>query len=258
MNEMDRLNNSEGTKLDKLKSAVLAFSLTFLVFLLLPLSNLLTQQPAETVVVSRPIHLVNLQASPDTERTPAQKEIVPTPAEVPAAVVPKLQSELPKKTALNPVLNFQAPLQLPSLPLVSKMDLQVQVQQPPEAEAVPEAASDNRLTSTNSGAEVASLPDKEVYEFAEVDREPKIMLQVPPLFPELAKRRNIEGQVTVEFVIDVNGEPQNIQILQADPEQIFNSAVVNAVRQWRFEAALKNDSKVPVRAETTLRFQLED
>ncbi len=55
---------------------------------------------------------------------------------------------------------------------------------------------------------------------------------VPPVYPPLAKRAGVEGQVLVEVTCSADGRVTNIKWLRGDV--IFKEAVETALRQWRF------------------------
>ena len=66
------------------------------------------------------------------------------------------------------------------------------------------------------------------------------------VYPQLARRIRMLGAVGVEMVVDENGTPQDLRVIEsAGP--ILDRAVVDAVATWRYEPARKNGVKVKVR-----------
>ncbi|MFT5706740.1 MAG: TonB family protein [Oceanospirillaceae bacterium] len=57
-----------------------------------------------------------------------------------------------------------------------------------------------------------------------------------PKYPKRARRRGVEGVVTVAFVVNKNGTvaKNTLRIVSAQPAKVFNKAVISAVVKWRF------------------------
>lgn len=58
---------------------------------------------------------------------------------------------------------------------------------------------------------------------------------VPPHYPSGAYRARQGGRVTVSFMVGRNGHTRDIRVLSSKPRHTFDSAAVDAVRQWRFK-----------------------
>ena len=58
---------------------------------------------------------------------------------------------------------------------------------------------------------------------------------VTPEYPASAMRRDASGTVTVRFDVNSNGKATNVEIVDAQPDRTFNSAVIRAVRRSDFE-----------------------
>jgi TonB family protein len=84
------------------------------------------------------------------------------------------------------------------------------------------------------------------------------MLQPQPEFPAKARADSIEGWVTVSYVIGRDGRVSNVDIVAAQPRNVFESAVRRAVRSWRFEPTTVDGSAVATRKTQTIRFSLSD
>jgi protein TonB len=82
------------------------------------------------------------------------------------------------------------------------------------------------------------------------------VVQIPPQYPHNAKRRHLEGYVDVEFTVDREGRVADPKIIAADPPNVFNRAVIQALRHWRFEPRLVDGLAVAVRAKQRIDFNL--
>jgi len=89
------------------------------------------------------------------------------------------------------------------------------------------------------------------------DREPLVAAQVPPPYPYLARRRGIEGAVTVRFLVDRQGQVRHLSVLKAEPPGVFEETVLRTVARWRFRPGLHEGQAVEAWVETTIRFKLE-
>jgi TonB family protein len=73
-------------------------------------------------------------------------------------------------------------------------------------------------------------------------------------FPEAAKRSRLQGVVEMSFLIDENGEVSELEVLESGGE-VFDDAVIETVRSWRYEPATKHGVRVKMRWVQRFRFQ---
>lgn len=57
----------------------------------------------------------------------------------------------------------------------------------------------------------------------------------PPKYPIKAARNRIEGYAKLEFDISPDGHPININVIEAYPSEIFNSAALESFSSWRYK-----------------------
>jgi protein TonB len=77
---------------------------------------------------------------------------------------------------------------------------------------------------------------------------------VAPEYPMDALARRVGGVVQVAFVVDVKGEPRNIEVVAADPKGIFDRAAVAAVKRWRYEPVVVDGAPAEVPVRMQIRF----
>jgi len=75
----------------------------------------------------------------------------------------------------------------------------------------------------------------------------------PVVYPQVAKRANIQGDVVVNAVIDEQGHVAGMQVVSGP--LVLRQAAVDALRQWRYEPGLLNGQPVPVQVVARIRFQ---
>jgi len=108
-----------------------------------------------------------------------------------------------------------------------------------------------RLSAAQGPPRPAPSPEWIPYEGALVafDRSvspPRKISGNPPPYPDEARRVNLLGTVKVAMIVNERGEPTDLRVVESAGE-ILDRAVVNAVRKWRYEPAMKSGVKVRVR-----------
>ncbi len=85
------------------------------------------------------------------------------------------------------------------------------------------------------------LPDP--YQFVPVEKEPYVdikYLQSKVVYPEVARRANIQGKVLLRVLIGKNGVPKK-WIVESTDSDLLNEASINAVKSVVFTPAIQNN-----------------
>lgn len=72
------------------------------------------------------------------------------------------------------------------------------------------------------------------------------IFQPEPVYPKLALRRALTGQVLVQYSIDAQGKADNIVILESSPRGFFDSATARNLRAATFGRTFEEGTSVPV------------
>ena len=80
-----------------------------------------------------------------------------------------------------------------------------------------------------------------------------VIIDVIPVYPEKAIRDQVEGTVSLRFLINVDGSVSDVSILKG-PE-IFHRTVIEAVSQWRFKPAKHDGKAVPAWMAQQFKFE---
>jgi protein TonB len=94
------------------------------------------------------------------------------------------------------------------------------------------------------------------FEMGELDRPPRAVVRREPQYPYRARQRRIEGQVRVRFLVGTDGTTSEIRVLEAEPEGVFEQAVLDAVAGWRFEPGVLAGRPVAAWMVTPIVFDL--
>jgi protein TonB len=90
------------------------------------------------------------------------------------------------------------------------------------------------------------------------DRDFMVISRFPPQYPYRAQRRGIEGWVKVSLLITEQGTVQDVVVVEAEPEGVFDNAAVRAVSKWKFKPRIERGKAVAVRAEQVVTFKLDN
>lgn len=87
-----------------------------------------------------------------------------------------------------------------------------------------------------------------------LEEPPVLVREVPPKYPEIARRAGIEGVVIVRMLIDVDGQVLEASVQSGPP--VFGQAAVDAALQSAYTPARQNDRPVRVKVVRSFHFRL--
>ncbi|MFT7414015.1 MAG: protein TonB [Methylophagaceae bacterium] len=82
------------------------------------------------------------------------------------------------------------------------------------------------------------------------------LVRIPPRYPRMASRRGIEGVVTISFTITKDGRVRDPVVINAKPENIFDSAALKAILKWKFKPKSVDGQPVERQATQEIEFKL--
>jgi len=84
------------------------------------------------------------------------------------------------------------------------------------------------------------------------------LVRVEPRFPTEALRQGIAGWVVLNFSIDETGSVTDINVLAAEPRNIFDREAIRALRRWKYQPQLVEGKPIKqTNLQVQLDFQLE-
>ena len=63
--------------------------------------------------------------------------------------------------------------------------------------------------------------------------------RVEPMYPAMAAKKNIEGEVVLQFDISKTGTTENIKVIKSTPEGVFDKSAITALKQWKYKPRIQ-------------------
>ncbi|MCX7085991.1 MAG: TonB family protein [Methylococcales bacterium] len=183
------------------------------------------------------VEMTNAQKTETKTVTPPAPPVIKAPEKPkpikPQPIIKKTEPVLPKAKEAEPI------------PMATKTP----VASPPVSTPSPVTPSSSVSATPTSNKANTSTPtvSSGVVPISRVEAE----------YPAIAKRREIEGWVKIEFSITPDGSVENAVVVDAEPENIFNESALTAIEQWKFKGKIVDGVAVSQRAVQKLQFKLE-
>lgn len=84
----------------------------------------------------------------------------------------------------------------------------------------------------------------------------RLLRQVQPVYPSIARAARISGPVVLQATIGKNGAVKNLDVVNSNP--LLDQAAMDAVKQWRYKPWIVNGEPVEVETEITVNFDLDE
>jgi len=122
----------------------------------------------------------------------------------------------------------------------------------PAVTAQPAAAPSEPLAAPAPASPVAivSAVDLTYYSARDVDVHPRALRTITPDYPEDADPQRVSGTVRLQLKIEADGRVSDVEIVHADPPELFNESAIRAFRDARFAPAQRSGR--PVRAQVLI------
>jgi protein TonB len=95
---------------------------------------------------------------------------------------------------------------------------------------------------------------EDAFSLSEIDQKPRAVFQAAPLYPSEMRGKKVEGSVTLLFVVDATGKVSNPRV-EKSSHPAFEKPALDALKQWKFEPAVKGGQRVGCKMRVPIRFQ---
>ena len=215
---------------------------------------------ALAIVVSVLVHVVFLfgfNHKPKPVRQAAATE------EIIQIAMPDLQEDEPDKVEelaespedQAPAVSVPSLADVPSTVAVSTFVQPLQVQ-PNIAESLNSAKVAKIPVSATRGTG-KGLNLGKVFEISQLDRAPSAITQPPPVFPYSLRSQISEGKVTLEFIVDANGDVVAPEVIASTHHGLDEAAIIGVLK-WKFRPGMKAGRKVNTRVRQPLSFTVTE
>ena len=92
-------------------------------------------------------------------------------------------------------------------------------------------------------------------DFVPYEKAPNPIKRVAPVYPEIARKKGLDGTVWVKIWVGKDGKPRNV-VIQKSTSDIFDQAAIDAARQFVFTPAMIQNGPVDVWVSIPLYFRL--
>lgn len=114
-------------------------------------------------------------------------------------------------------------------------------------------SSGGRIGGTGKAGALGDGIDS-AFNLAEIDQKPRPIFQTAPVFPHEMCGKKLEGVVSILFVVDSDGKVTNPRI-EKSTHPAFEKPALDAIKQWKFEPAIKAGRRVSCKMRASIRFQ---
>jgi periplasmic protein TonB len=197
-----------------------ALAITLSVFLVLPLTQMVSSYAKRELLVSR-LDATVMQSPADLEEPPPPPPDEPPPEEPPPP----------------PVSDAEQPLNL-------NIDLDLAV------------GSGGTMAMAGFGEGGAMAEQMaQALDVSDLDKPPSVVSSVPPNYPAALRRAGVEGTVVLVFVLNESGRVEDPRV-ESSSRPEFEQPAVDAVRRWRFRPGEKGGEAVRTYMRLPIRFRV--
>jgi protein TonB len=114
-------------------------------------------------------------------------------------------------------------------------------------------ASGGKIGGTGKAGVLDKTMEK-AFSLDEIDQKPRAIFQASPIYPSEMRQKKVEGYVTLIFLVDANGKVASPKV-EKSSASAFDRPALDAIKRWKFDAAVKGGQRVSCRMRETMRFQ---
>ncbi|TSJ87640.1 TonB family protein [Gilliamella apicola] len=159
-------------------------------------------------------------------------------------IEPIVEPEVVKEETPEPIPEKEPekPTVEPDIPTIVKPELKPKKKKPPTQKASRQQVRQEAISDNTAKTSVApKISDSQQY-----SGNPTPISRNRPEYPRRALDMRLEGHVIVMFDVNSEGRVENIRIIEAQPNNIFNRAVITAMKTWKYKPIAGKDIKMKI------------
>ncbi len=99
---------------------------------------------------------------------------------------------------------------------------------------------------------------KDVFDLKDLDQQPQVRgIRAEPAYPFEMKRAGIPGEVTLQFIVDTEGNVRDVIVIKSSHRE-FEAPAIQAVQKWKFRPGRKGGKAVNTRIQQPMSFTLNE
>lgn len=188
---------------------------------------------------------------------PEVKKVVDDTPTVALMEMPKIEPDEPEVQEMDdqaPSPTDFAPPMLTDVPQLVTDTSFVQQMQPPPPEGLRPNSAVFTIPENRSGGLGKGI---EVFDISKLDQIPEVKYRVDVQYPFEMRRAGVTGEVTVDFIVDSNGNVMNAYAAKSSQRE-FEANAVTAVSKWKFKPGRKNGRNVNTHMQVPIVFTLNE
>lgn len=148
-----------------------------------------------------------------------------------------------------------APPSLADVPGVVQVDSFVQQIQPPPPPNMGKPSATFAIPTGPVGRGGHGLG--EIFDIKNLDQQPVAKFQAKPAYPFEMRRAGINGEVTIQFIVDTNGDVRDPFVVKSSQRE-FEASALQAVSKWKFRPGRRGGRAVNTRMVVPMVFSLNN
>lgn len=185
------------------------------------------------------------------------------PVSEPAVITPQpsIQKQLPAKIVKKKPAHKHRPEPEPR----KTVKPVVQPEQKDLSKAIPEpTVNHSNPPEMPAQTEISTVPENTAVNGTQVPaneiiREARPLYRTNPLppYPQIARKRGLQGVVVLEVLVDPSGNAADLRVLSSSGHPILDRTAMASVKHWTFDPGTRGGKKVTMWVRVPIRFQLE-
>ncbi len=192
--------------------------ISFLLFMLIPLSQMLSFQKDKTDITLSEMMLPPPPPPPPEPPPPEEEEFEEEEPEMEEEREPPTLEQLELSLNTDLSTNFSGAFSIPAFEI---------------------------------GANLGNL----LFDLEDLDEIPRVLTSVRPVYPTSLRRIGAGGRVVIMFIVDESGTVR-LPRIESSTDYAFDKPALDAIKKWRFTAGIKDGRKVKTKMRLPIAFSV--